>query len=63
MLIFILTPHASWTSSGEKKNPLQHTAYSTIYTATHLAAKIIVLFVILPDLTLDYCIDLITVDF
>ena len=28
-----------------------------------VAAKIIVLFVILPDLTLDYCIDLITVDF
>ena len=35
---------------------------------THLyrarvAAKIIVLFVILPDLTLDYYMDLITVDF
>ena len=30
---------------------------------TCVAAKIIVLFVILPDLTLDYYIDLITVDF
>ena len=40
----------------------EYTILSYLYP-THVAAKIIVLFVILPDLTLDYYIDLITVDF
>ena len=36
--------------------------YRHLYRA-RVAAKIIVLFVILPDLTFDFHIDLITVDF